>query len=467
MYAVRIMPPQWFKERIKIIMEHDLIVVGAGPGGHAAALEASQAGASVVIVDRGSWGGTCTHWGCIPTKALLASSRKFAELKKLKRLGITVSNPSFDFSVMKRHQQQMVRVSALGVRKFLEESGVEIKEGEGTILAPGEVEIVAADGGEDRIKARTIVIAWGSETAMLPGVEKSDRILDSKDVLAMNTLPSSIIIVGGGAIGVEFATFMAECGVNVTIVELMDQILPYEEPEAAMFLKNELGKLGITIHTSTKMESLTEVDGAVYLKAQSEEGSTELVADHALICVGRKPVLRTDELDRLSIRYDQKGISVDHRLMTNVKNIYAVGDVTGGILLAHRAMAQGHAVANNLFGDRSISYSDEFIPVVAYTHPNIARVGLTERSAREQGLNIEIRSVEYGGNIMARTELMGNGFVKTIFSDDRIVGATIAGDEASELIAPMSLTVANQMGIKELKSWVIPHPSLSELLNSW
>ncbi|MBN2516732.1 MAG: dihydrolipoyl dehydrogenase [Deltaproteobacteria bacterium] len=448
-------------------MNFDLIVIGAGPGGHAAALEASRAGASVVIVDRGSWGGTCTHWGCIPAKAFLASSGKLAELKKLKRLGIKVDNPSLDFSVMKRHQQQMIRVSALGVRKSLEESGVEIREGEGTILAPGEVEIVTADGAQDLLKARNIVIAWGSEAVMLPGIEKSDRILDSKDVLAMNTLPSSIIIVGGGAIGVEFATFMAECGVNVTIVELMDQILPYEEQEAAVFLTNELGKLGITVHTSTKMESLTENDGAVHLKVQSEEGVMELDADYALICVGRKPLLRTDELDRLSLRYDKKGISVDHQLMTNIENIYAVGDVTGGILLAHRAMAQGHAVANNLFGDRSISYSDEFIPIVAYTHPTVARVGLTERTARERGLDIEIRRVEYGVNIMARTELMGPGFVKAIFSNDRIVGVTIAGDEASELIAPMSLAVAHQMGIKELKSWVIPHPSLSELLNSW
>jgi dihydrolipoamide dehydrogenase len=273
--------------------------------------------------------------------------------------------------------------------------------------------------------------------------------------------------VGGGAIGVEFATFMVECGVNVTIVELMDQILPYEEREAATFLKNELGKLGIVVHTSTKMESLTEADGAVHMKAQSGGEVMELVADYALICVGRKPVLRTAELDRLSIRYDQKGISVDHQLMTNVENMYAVGDVTGGILLAHRAMAQGHAVANNLFGDRSISYSDEFIPVVAYTHPNIARVGLTEHSAREQGLNIEIKRVEYGANIMARTELMGNGFIKAIFNDDRLVGVTIAGDEASELIASMSLAVANRMEIRELKNWVIPHPSLSELLNSW
>lgn len=448
-------------------MEFDLIVVGAGPGGHAAALEASRAGASVVIVERGSWGGTCTHWGCIPTKALLAASGKYTELKKLKRLGIKVDNPSFDFSVMKRHQQQMIRVSALGVRNLLEESGVEVREAEGTILAPGEVEIVAVDGARDVLTADNIIIAWGSETVMLPGIEKSDRILDSQDVLAIDTLPPSIIIVGGGAIGVEFATFMAECGVKVTIVELMKQILPYEEQEAAIFLKNELSKLGITIHTSTRMESMTEADNAVHLKAQSEEGLLELMADYALICVGRKPVLRTGELDRLSIRYDQKGVSVNHRLMTSVENIYAVGDVTGGLLLAHRAMAQGYTLAHNLFGGRSISYSDEFIPVVAYTHPNVARVGLTENTARERGLDVEIKRVEYGASIMARTELMGGGFVKAIFSNDRIVGVTIAGDEASELIASMSLAVANQMRIEELKKWVIPHPSLSELLNNW
>jgi dihydrolipoamide dehydrogenase len=183
------------------------------------------------------------------------------------------------------------------------------------------------------------------------------------------------------------------------------------------------------------------------------------------MCTGRKPLLHTDELNRCGILYDQKGISVDDRQMTSVRGIYAVGDVTGGIMLAHRAIQQGRAVASHLYGDRSVTYREDAVPSVVYTHPNVARVGLTEKRALELGLKVETRRVEYGANIMARTELKGNGFLKAVFSGDSLIGVTIVGEDAGELIASMSLAIANRMGKRELKNWIIPHPSLSEMLH--
>jgi dihydrolipoamide dehydrogenase len=445
-------------------MDYDLVVIGAGPGGHAVAENASRLGARVAIVEKDKWGGVCTHCGCIPTKALLACSRRYTETRKLKRMGISINGISTDFPGMKRHQKQMVKVSSSGVRKTLEDAGVERKEGEGFIFSPGEVDVVSSDGVKDRFMTKNIVIAWGSEPAVIPGIEVSGRILNSRDFLALEKLPGSAIVVGGGTIGVEFATFMAELGVKVTIVELMNQILQAEEKDAAQLLTGELKKIGIDIYTSASMESLTDTGDGVMLKLTHENQTQEIVAENALICAGRSPLLRNQELDRLSIQYDRKGIVADDCQMTNIKHVFAVGDVTGGILLAHRAMAQGRAVASNLFGDGSVKYREEIIPSVIYTHPNVARVGLTEEKALEQGLKIEVNKVEYGGNIIARTELMGKGFVKTLFSDGRLVGVTIAGDKASELIAPMSMAVANEMGKRELRNWIIPHPTLSELL---
>jgi dihydrolipoamide dehydrogenase len=379
-------------------------------------------------------------------------------------MGISTNGISADFHGMKRHQNQMVKVSSLGVRKTLEDAGVERKEGEGFILSPDEVEVVSSDDTKDHLKTKNIVIAWGSEPAVIPGIEISGRILNSRDFLALRKLPGSAIVVGGGAIGVEFATFMAELGVKVTIVELMNQILPAEEKDAAQLLTGELKKIGIDIYTSASMKSLTDTGDGVMLKLTHENQTQEIVAENALICAGRSPLLRNQELDRLSIQYDRRGIVADDCQMTNIKHVFAVGDVTGGILLAHRAIAQGRAVASNLFGDGSVKYREEIIPSVIYTHPNVARVGLTEEKALEQGLKIEVNKVEYGGNIIARTELMGKGFVKTLFSDGRLVGVTIAGDKASELIAPMSMAVANGIGKRELRNWIIPHPTLSELL---
>lgn len=442
----------------------DLIVIGAGPGGHALAEHAARHGARTAIIEKNLCGGTCTHRGCIPTKALLACSKHYADLKKIKRLGVTIGSSSFDFTAMKRHQQQMVRISALGVEKSLLKSGAALKAGEGKILSPRNVQWTDAAGNAEILQGERIVIAWGSEPALPPGVAESKHILTSDGFLCMETLPESMIIVGGSVIGVEFATFLAELGVKVTLVELLEQILPLEDEDASNLLKQELTRLGVKIHTSTELRTIHETNDGVEIAVVHRECDARLTADTALICTGRKPRLEQEELTRIGIRYDRKGICVDAQQMTNIPCIFAIGDVTGGVMLAHRAIQQGKALASALFGDGSIVCHEASIPAVVYSHPQIARVGLTERQAGRQGLTVEVMKSDYAANIIARTELMGPGFVKMLFHGDKLIGATIVGDAAADLIASLSFAVANGLGKRELNKWIIPHPTLSEIL---
>jgi dihydrolipoamide dehydrogenase len=443
--------------------KYDLVIIGGGPGGLAAAELAAANKKRVLIIEKDGWGGTCTHRGCIPTKALLTCSKFYADLKKLKRVGVNISAAAVDFSVMKKHQQQIVKVAALGAQKVLTDAKVETKSTMGEIISPKEVRYIDSSGESEIVSAQNIIIAWGSVPQMLPGINTSKNILTSDDILNINTLPESIIIVGGSFIGVEYATLFAELGVKVILVELLERILIYEDEEAAQFLHQELTRLGVAIHTSTKLLSLKDTDNGVVMQAQKNADQLEMRASSALLCTGRKPLLHTEQLDKLGINYAKTGIKVDQNMMTNVPGIYAVGDVTGGMMLAHRAAQQGKVAAGHICGVSDYSYNERFIPSVVYSHPQIARVGITQKAAEAEGLSVEIIKSQYSANIIARTELMSQGFVKAVFHQDKLVGATIVGDHAAELISPLALAVSNELTKKQLRSWVIPHPTLSEI----
>lgn len=473
----------------------DLIVIGGGPGGHMAAEEAARHGARVCIVEKANWGGTCTHRGCIPTKALLTCSGHFAALKKLGRLGVTAGETGYDFAAIRRHRDQMVKIAALGVEKSMKDAGVEMKLGEGKIISPGKVARTDPDGQGEILTARHIVIAWGSEPALPPfaltphlapspepAVPPSlaaaagfpspapapqlgpGRILTSDTFLQLTALPKSVVIIGGSVIGVEFATFLAELGVTVRIVEILPTLLPYEEEEAATLLLKELNRIGVKVLTATTVEAVREGPEGVCIIAAKDGETMELTAEYALLCTGRRPRLDEDSLTSMGIRYDRRGIAVDEKQETNIAGIYAVGDVTGGIMLAHRAMQQGRALASRLFGDGSVVYREGIVPSVTYSHPPIARVGLTESQAREKGWAVEIGRTDYGANIMARTELAPQGFAKLIFHEGNLVGATVVGAGAPDLIASLSLALTAGVNLETLNSWIIPHPTLSECL---
>jgi dihydrolipoamide dehydrogenase len=443
--------------------KYDLIIIGGGPGGLAAAELVTAKKKRVLIIEKDGWGGTCTHHGCIPTKALLSCSKYYADLKKLKRLGINIMDASVDFSTIKKHQQQIVKVSALGAQKILTDAGVETKQGTGEIISSSEVRFTDSSGKNEIFSTQNIIIAWGSVPQVLPEINLSDHVLTSDGILNLNLLPASIVIVGGSFIGVEFATFFAELGVKVNLVELLEQILPNEDQETIDLLRQELIRWGINIHTSTKLESLKNTDSGVVVQAKKNGEQLELNADCALLCTGRKPLLHSKELDELGIEYTKAGIKIDENMMTNVASIYAVGDVTGGMMLAHRATQQAKVAAGHICGDGTLNYNEKFIPSVVYSHPQIARVGLMQKQAEAEGLSVEVVKSSYSANIIARAELMGQGFVKAIFHQDKLIGATIVGDHAAELITPLALAVSNGLTKKQLRSWVIPHPTLSEI----
>jgi len=443
--------------------KYDLIVIGGGPGGLTLAELAAAKKKRVLIIEKDGWGGTCTNRGCIPTKALLSCSKYFADLKKLKRMGINIAEASIDFSAIKKHQQQIVKVSALGAQKVLAEAGVETKLGTGEIISSKEVRFTDSSGKSESCFAQNIILAWGSIPQVLPGITLSERVMTSDGLLNLNSLPSSIIIVGGSVIGVEFATFFAELGSKVTIVEILDTIIPLEDQECAEMLRQELIRMGVAIHTSTKLESLKDTNSGVLMMAQKDGKQLEISADYALLCTGRKPLLNSEELDKLGIEYTKGGIKIDKNMMTNMAGIYAVGDVTGGMMLAHRAAQQAKIAAGHICGDSDFSYNENFIPSVVYSHPQIARVGYTQKRAEEEGLLVEVIKSSYSANIIARAELLGQGFVKAIFHQDKLIGATIVGEDAAELIAPLALSVSNELTKKQLRAWVIPHPTLSEI----
>lgn len=446
--------------------KYDLVVIGGGPGGLAAAEMAAAKKKRVLIIENSGWGGTCTHRGCIPTKALLTCSKFYTDLKKLKRVGVNIGNVAVDFSAMKKHREHIVKIAALGALKVLTDAQVETKQGTGEILSPHEVRYIDQAGQSLPIATDNIVIAWGSQPQVPSVIQTSERILTSDDILNINILPASMIIVGGSFIGVEYATVFTELGVKVILVELVDRILPQEDDEAADFLNQELTRQGVAVHTSTKLISLKESAGGVVMQVQKNGEIMEMRAGCALLCTGRKPFLYREQLNKLGIDYTNARIKVNEHMQTSVSGIYAAGDVVGGMMLAHRAARQGKVAVEAMFGGSDYACNENFIPSVVYSHPQIARVGYTERRAHDEGLNIEVAKSNYSANIIARAELMGQGFVKALFHQDKIIGAVIVGDHAADLISPLALAVSNELSRKQLRAWVIPHPTLSEIFSS-
>ncbi len=451
------------KEDVGMTDQYNLIVIGGGPGGLTAAETGAAKGKRVLIIEKDGWGGTCTHRGCIPTKALLSCSRFYTELKKLKRVGISIGNIAVDFTAMKKHRDQTVKIAALGAQKMLVDAQVEMKTGTGEILSPGEVQYTDSAGQRQYLKTDHILIAWGSRPQLLADISPSERVLTSDEILNINSVPSSMIIVGASFIGIEYAVLFAELGVKVILVELLDRILPQEDEEAADLLNQELARQGVAVHTSTALVSLKESSGGVVMHVRKNHETTEMRAGCALLCTGRKPLLYRDQLERLGIHYDHAGIKVDVKMMTSVRNIYAVGDVTGGMMLAHRAVLQARVAVEHMFGGSDYVYNENFIPSVVYSHPQIARVGYTQKRAVEEGLKVEVVKSNYSANIIARAELMGQGFVKAVFHQDKIIGAVVVGDHAADLISAMALAVSSELTRKQLRAWVIPHPTLTEI----
>ncbi|MEJ5230030.1 MAG: dihydrolipoyl dehydrogenase [Pseudothermotoga sp.] len=436
---------------------YDAVVIGAGPGGYVAAVKLGQRGKKVALIEKSFVGGTCTNWGCIPTKALLSSAHLYSEIvEKSKQLGVNVENVSYDFAAINSHMNKVVMMSRKGIEYLLKKYNVELVIGEAKIESHNCV--VVAD---KRFEARNIIIATGSYPSLIPPFDKIEGIWTSDDVFKMQQLPRSLLIVGGGVIGVEFATFFSTLKIPVTIVELMEHILPTEDKDVAETVAKSLKKKGVEIYESSKVTNVEPIDGGFKCVIETPQGTIEKTAHKVLISVGRRPKIGED-VKALGVEV-QRGIKTNDKMQTNIPNIYAIGDVRGQIMLAHVAMYEGVVAAKNICGEEAhMDYSA--VPSVIFSNPEVASVGLHEKDLDPS--KVKIFSFPLSANGRARTILERDGFAKVIADKEtlKVLGMTIVGPSATDMIMEGVVAVRNGLNARELEESIHPHPTLTEMI---
>ncbi|MBU0757762.1 MAG: dihydrolipoyl dehydrogenase [Nanoarchaeota archaeon] len=428
---------------------YNTIVIGSGPAGYTCAIRLAQLGAKVACLEKEFAGGVCTNWGCIPTKAMITAAKTVDMLKKAKRFGITVNDYSVDFAGLAKHRNLVVSTSRRGIEGLLKANNVEFVNGEAKILSSTEIKI-----NEQVLKTENIVIATGS-SPIVPGfISLSENVITSKQLLQMDSLPESIIIVGGGVIGLEFATLFSHLGTEVTVVEMLDTVLNNFDRDIPAELEKQFTRKGVKLLTKHKVLSVEDQKVKVQNLENNEE--LELTAEKILIAIGRKPNVIPEMLDPIGLKYDRTGITVDDSMRTNIPNIYAIGDITGKSILAHVGIAQGVVAAEAIMGKTTkMEYT---VPGCIYTLPEVATVGLKEDEVE----NALIGRFPLIVNGRARGEVHTEGFVKVVIKDDLIVGAHMVGHNTTELISEAAVAIKNRIPAKDVMNTIHPHPTYSE-----
>ncbi len=441
----------------------DTIVIGSGPGGYVAAMRCAQMGQSVAIVEMGEIGGVCTNTGCIPTKTLLESAKLARDIRKSSRRGINVSDVEIDFSKVMKRKESVVQRNSKGVEFLLKENNVEIINGKGYIVDRNTVRIETSDGSTE-LKTNYIIIATGSRERELPNLRiDGERVLGSEQLLDIDHLPSSLLIVGGGAIGVEFAQIFSSLGTKVTIVELMDEILPMEDRDVGEVLAKVLRKQSVDIYTSSKVEELEITDYGVIARIAGES-DLEIQAEKVLLSVGRVAWIDPEVIGP-DIEYDNRGIKVNEKMQTSVPNIYAIGDVTGKVMLAHVASQQAEIAANNICGfEDEMDYS--LVPSCIYTSPEVGSFGLGPEKAQEIHGEVSVGEFPLVKSGRARTSGETEGFARIISSVDtgEILGAQIVAPRATDMVQILLLAKERDIPISDIAKIIYPHPTFIEVI---
>lgn len=424
---------------------YDLVIIGAGWAGFNAALKAKQLGLKVALIDKSEIGGTCLNRGCIPTKTLLQSAKVYSLVKKSKNFGIETAEPKINFSEVVARKNKIVQQLQQGMKLMLKD--IDFFNSEAILIAKDTVK-----AGDAELKTRFILIATGSKPYELPGFKfDGKKILSSDDILNLVEIPSNLLIIGGGVIGCEFASLFSALGVKVTIVEKMPQLLPGEDKEVARKLENILKKKGINISTNTDAAGVNTND-----------------YDLVLVCVGRAANSNLTGLDKLGIKTENNKIAVDGYLRTNIPNVYAAGDCTGKIMLAHFAAYQGITVAENIANPDKPKKADNCnVPNCIFTDPEVASVGLNEDKTLAQGIEVKINKFDFLASGMARIIDETEGFIK-IISDkntEEVIGASIIGPKATELIGILTLAVNNKLKISQIRETIFAHPTIAESIH--
>ncbi|AOY76407.1 dihydrolipoyl dehydrogenase [Clostridium formicaceticum] len=438
-----------------------VVVIGGGPGGYVAAIKAAMLGADVTIVEKKRVGGTCLNVGCIPTKALLASSDMLEAVREAKDYGVNVNGDiEADFQYMMKRKDKIVDQLVKGIEFLFEKKGAKLVSGFGKLIDKNKVEVEKEDGSKEVIEADKIILATGS-VPIVPPIFPYDgkKVITSDEALYLEEAPKSLLILGGGVIGCEFGQFFSKIGTKVTIVEMADQLLPFEDKDVAKQLERSFKKDKIKMMTGQKIEKC-EVQGdkvVAYL-----EGGKEVEADVMLVSVGRKPYLDNLGLDTVGVNMERGKIVVNEKMETNVEGIYAIGDIVDTPFLAHVASKEGMVAAENALGkDKTVSY--RAVPRCIYTSPEVAAVGITEKDADAKGIAYHVGKFDFRG--LGKAQAIGHfqGFIKVLADDnDKIIGASIVGPHATDLLAELSLAVELGLTAEQVGDVIHPHPTLSE-----
>jgi dihydrolipoamide dehydrogenase len=447
----------------------DLIVLGAGPGGYVAAIRAAQLGMKAAVVEREHLGGICLNWGCIPTKALLRSAEVGHLLHRLDEFGFAADNIRFDVKKIVDRSRKVAKQLSSGVAHLLKKNKVTVIMGEGRLNGPGKL-IVKTKDGEQILNAPHIVIATGARARVLPGLEPDgERIWTYKEAMVPPTLPKSLLVIGSGAIGIEFASFYRALGVEVTVVEVMDRVLPVEDVEISAFARKAFEKQGMKIVTGASVKSLTKsADGVAAKIAQGDE-MQDAAFDRVILAVGITGNIENIGLETVKgVKTERGHILVDEYLRTGEKGIYAIGDVVGAPWLAHKASHEGVICIEKIAGVHGVHPIDvSNIPGCTYCTPQVASVGLTEEKAKEAGRKVRVGRFPFVGNGKAIALGEADGLVKTVFDADtgELLGAHMVGAEVTELIQGFVVAKTLETTEAELMHTIFPHPTLSEMMH--
>ncbi len=452
----------------------DVVIIGAGPGGYVAAIRSAQLGLKVALVEEKHLGGVCLNWGCIPTKALLRTSELYHTISHAEDFGIKVAKPSLDFEKVIARSRAVSKQLAQGVQHLLKKNKVTVMNGRGKIAGKKEdglrgVEVTDADGKVETITAKNIVIATGARARTLPGLEPDGKhIWTAKEAMVPKELPKKLLVIGSGAIGIEFASFYNALGTEVTVVEVQDRILPVEDAEISKFAQKSFEKQGMTFMTNTSVENLKASSKGVIAKIKAKKGVEEQSFNKVIVAVG---ILGNTEglgLDDTNVQVERNQIHVNVWCQTHEPGIYAIGDVAGAPWLAHKASHEGVMVAEKMAGSpQAHPVNKGAVPGCTYSMPQIASIGLTEEKALEAGYEIKVGRFPFIGNGKAIALGETDGMMKTIFDTKTgaFLGAHLIGTEVTEMIQGFAIALTLEATEAELMHTIFPHPTLSEMMH--
>jgi dihydrolipoamide dehydrogenase len=445
----------------------DVAIIGSGPGGYVAAIRASQLNLKTVLIERDKLGGICLNWGCIPTKALLKNAEIISQLKNAKDFGITIDNFSFDFEKIIKRSRRVADTNSKGVEFLMKKNNITVLYGSAKLASPNTIEIQSNDGKASKIQANHIIISTGGRPRTIPGIDiDGSKVISSRAAMSLEKKPDSMVIIGAGAIGIEFAYFYNELDTEITIIEMLDNVLPIEDKEITDLLAKNFKKNKIKIHTSAKVETLKKTGSGVEVSFTADGKTEKVTADLALMAIGIQGNSENLGLEKLGVKIEKSFIQVNEWYQTNIEGIYAIGDIIGPPLLAHVASHEAIICVEKIAGLNPHQMDYGNVPGCTYCNPQVASIGLTEEKALAEGYEIQIGRFPYSASGKARAIGEREGLVKLIFDKKygELLGAHIIGAEATELIAELGLAKSLESTPMEILKTIHAHPTLSEMI---